>query len=78
LKTKYNRFKVEHAKIDAKLKAKQSETSEYEREVSDISERYGLINELKDKIMVENEYLQKQNTHLIRENQLLNKETLHR
>ena len=91
LKNKYNNFKVDHAQTETKLKHIQREAMDYERyksnsskirlqiyfrEICDLSNRYALLNELKDKITQENDYLQKQNDHLLRENDELNKDTL--
>ncbi len=75
---KYNKFEVDHAKVDARLKSTQVASMDYEREIHDFSERYSLLNELKDKIAIESEYLQQQNAHLMSENEKLNKDSLHR
>lgn len=75
---KYNKFKVDHAKVDARLKSTQVASMDYEREIRDFSERYSLLNELKEKIDLENQYLQQQNDKLMAENQSLNKNTLNR
>ena len=69
---------MDHAKVDARLKSSQVASMDYEREINDFSERYSLLNELKSKIELEGQYLQQQNTHLMKENELLNKESLHR
>ena len=50
LKNKYNTFKVDHAKTEARLRQFQSESQDYEREINELSHRYKLLNELKDKI----------------------------
>ena len=78
LKVKYNKFKVDHAKVDARLKNTQSTTAEYEREIRDYGERYSLLNELKDKVELESQYLQQQNKHLIEENEKLNKSAINK
>ena len=39
--------------------------------------RYTLLNELKDKIIQENDYLQKQNERLMMENEELNRDSMY-
>ncbi|CBY39395.1 unnamed protein product, partial [Oikopleura dioica] len=75
LKVKYNKFKVEHAKTDASYKRAQSQKNEVDRELQDFNEKYQVLNELKEKISLENSFLQKQNTNLMEHNKLLNSDT---
>ena len=56
LKNKYNTFKVDHAKTEARLRQFQSESQDYEREINELSHRYKLLNELKDKITQGKDY----------------------
>ena len=76
MKVKYNKFKVDHAKVDAQLKSSRVASEDYEREISDFTERYQLLNELKDKVSLENEYLQEQNKYLLQKINELNKVSL--
>ena len=50
LRVKYNRFKVEHAKIDANYKRVQAQKTEADRELQDFNEKYLVLQELKEKI----------------------------